>query len=247
MLKRCFNFLGCVVGSAPLPSAQSQPAPREAHTSFCGLLKQLQDNLMLSLVPRLKHLALFPYKPPTTAIPADVQCPLLLVHWAPVLQHPVLLALRNECAVKWLRITLQEGSKSTITTGDTFECKWPKNSNPGTLFRRFSVAISHYENEGKKRKKTHFPWLDLTDLQRWRKRWQKVLQAALYLFLSPTSISCPAAAASNSSSTAARLGTGEDSCNSYRRAQTSLSQMGSNFVPGTCFCLQCIFFRWGPS
>lgn len=156
---------------------------------------------MLSLVLRLEHLALFLYKPPPTAIPADGPCPSLLVRRAPVLQHPVLLTLGN--GHKW-RKDLNPPSQQKIL----LSAKWPKKSQTPGLCSDTSLLLFLIIKMRNKRKKPTFSTIGLTRFARMKKKMKKFLQAAFYLFLSPRIIFCPAAAASNFSSTAARLGTG---------------------------------------
>lgn len=59
---------------------------------------------------------------------------------------------------------------------------------------------------------------------------KKITGSFIYLFLSPTTISCPAKSASNVQGSS-QAGDRGDSCNSYRREWTCLSQIGNQLRP----------------
>lgn len=100
----------------------------------------------------------------------------------------------------------------------------------------------HYSSmkmKEKKRNKPHFPWLDVLHTRGWRKRWQHFSRQLLWLFLSPTNSSSPAAATSNFQHRIASVHKGEHTPCSHK--------WGAVLSQGHTFTSNAYLFRWNPS
>lgn len=157
-----------MVGSVPFLGARSQPAPGEAAKSLSQpFVASWNGYRKMSCSASSSDSSTLPflYKPPPTAIPADGPCPSLLVRRAPILQHPVLLTLGN--GHKW-RKDLNPPSQQKIL----LSAKWPKNLKPWGFVQTLLCYYFLLWKWGIKGKTPHFPRLDLSGLQEWRKRWK---------------------------------------------------------------------------